>query len=45
MAHTIDRDVVTWIKHAQGGDTAARLEAIAADSEVTLVVDGARGRW
>jgi len=45
MAHTIVRDVVIWTRHVQAGDTAARLEALAGETEITLIVDGVRGRW
>jgi hypothetical protein len=45
MAHTIVRDVVIWTKHVHGDDTAARLEALPAETEITLIVDGVRGFW
>ena len=45
MAHTVVRDVVIWTKHVHGGDTAQRLSGLPGDTEVTLIVDGVRGRW
>lgn len=45
MAHTTVRDVVIWTKHIHGGDTAARLAALPGEAELTLIVDGVRGRW
>lgn len=45
MAHTTVRDVVIWTKHVHGGDLAQRLSALPGDAEVTLLVDGVRGRW
>jgi hypothetical protein len=45
LAHTIVRDVVIWTKHVHGGDTAQQLSGLPGDAEVTLVVDGVRGRW
>jgi len=45
LAHTVVRDVVIWTKHVHGGDTAQRLSGLPGDAEVTLIVDGVRGRW